>query len=131
MTQAPDPQKLPLSEQIADVVIKVIKPGGVTGGSLGAIWFLFVQSDYSTQIRMGNSLMNTAEIIYQLVKTMPEDQANTVLAFVESLRQEGSIKVEAEPQPKLLSDYLGILKDSPNFNEDPVEIQRQMRSEWD
>jgi hypothetical protein len=118
----------------------------VTGGSLGAIWFLFVQSDipkaiasavievmlsYSTQIRMGNSLMNTAEIIYQLVKTMPEDQANTVLAFVESLRQEGSIKVEAEPQPKLLSDYLGILKDSPNFNEDPVEIQRQMRSEWD
>jgi predicted NACHT family NTPase len=45
MTQAPDPQKPPLSEQIADVVIKVIKPGGVTGGSLGAIWFLFVQSD--------------------------------------------------------------------------------------
>lgn len=75
--------------------------------------------------------MSTAEIIYQLVKTMPEDQANTVLAFVESLRQGTSIETKAEPRPKLLSDYLGILRDSPNFNEDPVEIQRQMRSEWD
>jgi hypothetical protein len=45
MTQAPDPQPPPLSEQIADIVIKIIKPGGVTGGSLGAIWFLVVQSD--------------------------------------------------------------------------------------
>lgn len=75
--------------------------------------------------------MNTAEIIYQLVKTMPEDQTTAALAFVESLRQESSIKVEAESRSKLLSDYLGILQDSPNFNEDPVEIQRQMRSEWD
>lgn len=44
MTQSPEPQKASLSEQIADVVLKVIRPGGVTGGSVGAIWFLFVQS---------------------------------------------------------------------------------------
>jgi hypothetical protein len=71
--------------------------------------------------------MSTAEIIYELVKAMPEDQATTVLAFVKSLREEASIDVE----PKLLSDYLGILKDSPNFNEDPLEFQRKLRSEWD
>jgi virulence-associated protein VagC len=29
-----------------------------------------------------------------------------------------------------LLDYAGILEDSPNFNEDPVEIQRKMRDEW-
>lgn len=29
-----------------------------------------------------------------------------------------------------LSDYAGILEDSPNFNEDPVEIQQIMRDEW-
>jgi hypothetical protein len=45
MTQSPEPQKASLSEQIADIVLKVIRPGGVTGGSVGAIWFLFVQSD--------------------------------------------------------------------------------------
>ena len=31
---------------------------------------------------------------------------------------------------RLLSDYAGILEDSPNFNEDPVEIQKNMRDEW-
>jgi hypothetical protein len=29
---------------------------------------------------------------------------------------------------KTLEDFVGILKDSPNFNEDPVEIQRRMRN---
>lgn len=31
---------------------------------------------------------------------------------------------------RLLSDYAGILEDSPNLNEDPVEIQKKMRDEW-
>ena len=29
-----------------------------------------------------------------------------------------------------LRDYIGALKDSPCFNEDPVTIQRKMRDEW-
>lgn len=50
MTQAPEPQqepaeKTPLNEQIADVVLKVIKPGGMTCGGIGAFWFLLAQSD--------------------------------------------------------------------------------------
>jgi hypothetical protein len=27
-------------------------------------------------------------------------------------------------------DFIGALKDSPCFNDDPVEIQRKMRDEW-
>ena len=34
-------------------------------------------------------------------------------------------------QKRPLSDYLGLLKDSPTFQGDPVEIQRQLRNEWD
>lgn len=41
----PSPDKPPLSEQIADLVLKVLKPGGVTCGGIGALWFLFVDSD--------------------------------------------------------------------------------------
>lgn len=50
MTQEPDPndksaEKSPLNEQIADLVVKVIRPGGVTAGGLGAFWFLFQESN--------------------------------------------------------------------------------------
>jgi uncharacterized membrane protein len=72
--------------------------------------------------------MSTAEVIYELVKTLPEEQANQVLLFVESLPK-GSEKPDAAPT--LLADFLGILKDSPTFNGDPVEIQRAMRDDWD
>ncbi len=34
-------------------------------------------------------------------------------------------------EPKTLNDFIGILKDSPTFKGDPVEIQRKMRNEWD
>ncbi len=73
--------------------------------------------------------MTTAEAVYQLVKALPEDQANMVLAFAEFLR----LKVQSRPSHTslLLSNYLGILKDSPNFNEDPVEIQEVLRREWE
>ena len=73
--------------------------------------------------------MSTAEVIYELVKTLPEAQANQVLAYVESLRQNSQLKTTQNKQP--LIDYFGLLKDSPSFNDDPVEIQRAMRREWD
>lgn len=72
--------------------------------------------------------MGTPERIYNLVRTMPEDQASEVLDFIEFLRQ------KTKPQPlqteKSLLDFAGILQDSPHFNEDPVAIQRMMRDEW-
>lgn len=41
----PSPEKPPMSEQISDLLLKVLKPGGVTCGGIGAFWFLFVNSD--------------------------------------------------------------------------------------
>jgi len=73
--------------------------------------------------------MTTAETIYELVKTMPEEQASLVLKLAETLQKrqmEKSLK-----QEKSLLDFFGILKNSPSFGGDSVEIQRRMRSDWD
>ncbi len=92
--------------------------------------------------------MNAAEKIYELVKTLPENQAAEVLNFVEFLKQKAQREATAQAtipkgtltglqgiakpdQKRPLSDYLGLLKDSPTFQGDPVEIQRQLRNEWD
>nr|WP_290227974.1 GUN4 domain-containing protein [Trichocoleus desertorum] len=50
MTQAPDPkeksaEKTSLNEQIAEIVLKAVKPGGVAVGGVGAFWQLFMESD--------------------------------------------------------------------------------------
>lgn len=72
--------------------------------------------------------MNTADQIYELVKSMPEQESRLVLVFAKFVINQ--LNRELHQSPSLLSDYLGILKDSPNFNEDPVELQRVMRNEW-
>jgi Protein of unknown function (DUF2281) len=81
--------------------------------------------------------MNTVEKICELVKALPEEEASQVLVFAESLQDKTKVQsdqdVAAQEKPQLtglLSDFAGILKGSPNFNEDPVEIQRKMRDEW-
>ncbi len=73
--------------------------------------------------------MSSAEKIYELVKAMPEKEQITVLHFVEFLQQKS--KAQSTQSGKLLSDYAGILKDSPTFAGDPVEIQRKLRDEWE
>lgn len=71
--------------------------------------------------------MNTAETIYELVKTLPEDKANVVLAFAEFICQRPQPTASSE-QPSF-SDFFGILKDSPTFSGDPVAIQNSMRGD--
>ena len=73
--------------------------------------------------------MSTAEAIYDLVQTLPGDQAQLVLVFAEFVRDRAQ-PPENSATPSF-SDFFGILKDSPAFSGDPVEIQRAMRSEWD
>lgn len=73
--------------------------------------------------------MSSAEKIYELVKAMSEEEVSKVLDFVKSLQQ--NLNSESSKKGKLLSDYLGLLEDSPNFKDDPFEIQRQLRNEWD
>lgn len=42
-----------------------------------------------------------------------------------------TLVIPEKTQPSTnLRDYIGALKDSPCFNEDPVAIQRKMRDEW-
>jgi len=81
--------------------------------------------------------MGTPERIYELAKALPENQAAEILDFAEFLLHKANLQAEQNttlkesPQSgRPLSDYAGILKDSPNFNEDPVELQRRMRDEW-
>ncbi|MFA6015200.1 MAG: hypothetical protein WC742_09055 [Gallionellaceae bacterium] len=39
--------------------------------------------------------------------------------------------VETEPRAKVdWRTFVGILADSPNFNGNPIEIQRKLRDEW-
>ncbi|MEI6332847.1 MAG: NACHT domain-containing protein, partial [Pseudanabaena sp. ELA645] len=46
MTQQPEPKpKLNLEEQMTDIVLKIIKTGGIAGGGIGAFWQLFKESD--------------------------------------------------------------------------------------
>jgi Protein of unknown function (DUF2281) len=71
--------------------------------------------------------MDTAEAIYELVKIMPEEQAVVVLRLAEALQEKGADQL---PQERSLLDFFGILKGSPSFEGDPVEIQRRLRSEW-
>ena len=49
---------------------------------------------------------------------------------IDSSVTDASENHDADLSERLLSDYAGILEDSPNFNEDPVEIQKRMRDEW-
>ncbi len=43
---------------------------------------------------------------------------------------QGGIHLLRDLPSSNLCDSIGVLKDSPCFNEDPVEIQRKMREEW-
>lgn len=54
MTQPADPNPKPhWSEQVADILVKVIKPGGVTGGTIGAVWFGFIADDVTKAVASG------------------------------------------------------------------------------
>lgn len=44
------PEKASIAEQLADGVVKVLRPGGITVGGIGAIWLLFIQNDVSKAI---------------------------------------------------------------------------------
>ena len=73
--------------------------------------------------------MSSADKIYEFVKAMSEKEQSAVLHFVEFLQQKS--KAQSTQSGKLLSDYAGILEDSPTFAGDPVEIQRKLRDEWE
>ena len=61
--------------------------------------------------------MSTAEAIYEVVKRLPEKQANIVLRFAEFLRQETSQSVDTSGElgwePEFFEQTAGCLEDDP------------------
>ncbi|HZG39949.1 MAG TPA: hypothetical protein VEZ50_14830 [Nodosilinea sp.] len=67
--------------------------------------------------------MNAAETIYELVKTLPEDQASLVLIFAQFVQQHsGPIQAslhesDRQPWPVLVAQLSGAWPDSPTAEE--------------
>lgn len=101
MTQAPDPApdpapKLPLSEQIADFLVKVIKPGGITGGGVGAIWFLFIEESVSKSIAsagIGMALSYGAKLLQPVHEGTQQRLQNTGQAIDQAIDRVGETAI--------------------------------------
>ncbi|MEN9434500.1 MAG: hypothetical protein RLZZ422_2089 [Pseudomonadota bacterium] len=80
-----------------------------------------------------NPLITQHNIVREL-RTLPPHQLQEVLDFVRFIRKKptviGNTTPKAPPKPKYLLEFAGHLKDSPNFNQDPLVIQQELRSEW-
>ena len=65
---------------------------------------------------------------------LPENAQQEIFDFIQFL--ENKLQTAKEKQTlkdkknKDLEHFIGVLKNSPNFNEDPLVIQKQMRDEW-
>ncbi|KAF3883793.1 MULTISPECIES: DUF2281 domain-containing protein [Nostocales] len=72
--------------------------------------------------------MNTAQKIYELVKAMPEEQANEVLDFVEFIRHKATLKLGSEQLSKIpkgtLTGLRGIAKRAGSTPTD-TEVQEE------
>ncbi|MEM6252363.1 MAG: GUN4 domain-containing protein [Cyanobacteria bacterium P01_D01_bin.156] len=74
MTSSGKPQpKQPASEQLADMVLKVVRTGGIAGGGIGAFWQLFLNSDIPKAIA---SLVIGAGLSYGAKLLMPVHKGN-------------------------------------------------------
>lgn len=56
--------------------------------------------------------MGTAEVIYELVKTLPEEQAGLVLVFTQFVRQQGDFSLRVPMPAGTLTGLRGIAKSS-------------------
>jgi Protein of unknown function (DUF2281) len=78
--------------------------------------------------------MSTAELVYEKLKDAPPARALEVLNFLEFLEAKQAAALPRSPAPTIdrsFAEFFGVLKDSKAFEGDPVEIQREMRAEWD
>lgn len=70
--------------------------------------------------------MNNAQRLIELASRLPEPVLAEIIDFAEYLES----KQQKQAVQLSLKDFAGILQGSPNFNGDPVEIQKEMRDEW-
>ena len=69
--------------------------------------------------------------LLEKLRILPVEKQHEVMDFVELLVTNTDNHLANTTPQRSFSDFFGILKDSPNFNEDPVTIQRTLRHEWD
>lgn len=72
--------------------------------------------------------MNTRAKIQYLQK-LSEPVLSEVVDYAKNLKLEEKKKTSKKPQPDW-GDYVGKLKDSPNFKGDLMKLQRKIRREW-
>lgn len=66
--------------------------------------------------------MGDREQLIQEIENLPDDKVTQLLDWVRQLQAENR---SSNPIP--LDAFIGVLKDSPSFSDDPVIVQRQMR----
>jgi len=93
--------------------------------------------------------MSNTELLMEKIRTLPANFVEEVLQFIEHLKHENTsanqtlpsayspedaLKVSSQKKSthgrEPISRYCGRLKSSKAFAGDPLEIQQQMRSEW-
>jgi hypothetical protein len=73
--------------------------------------------------------MSNIETIIEKLKSAPAEMVSEVLAFVEAL--EAKAQTQSKPDSRTWDDIAKSLPGQSGFHADPVEIQRQMRAEWE
>ena len=56
---------------------------------------------------------------------------NSINSISESAEPVSLDSTNSESSTPAFEDFFGILKDSPNFNADPLTLQQDLRREWD
>ncbi len=74
--------------------------------------------------------MQTLELKDELAEKLQKVAKQAHISNNDLIEQLLSKYVSEKKEPKTLEDFVGVLKNSPTFNGDPVEIQRKIRSEW-
>jgi hypothetical protein len=96
--------------------------------------------------------MSDTELLIKEIRSLPFEYVREVLQFISRLKQgksidglppaystEEALRISAEkaaarranPALNTLRTYQGCLKGSPNFSRDGMEIQRELRNEWE
>ena len=74
--------------------------------------------------------MQTLELKDEVATQLQQIAEQAHISTNELIEKLLSKYITEETEPATLNDFIGLLKDSPTFKGDPVEIQRKMRDEW-
>jgi len=74
--------------------------------------------------------MQTLELKDEVAIQLQQIAEQAHISTNELIEQLLSKYIIEKTEPTTLNDFIGLLKDSPTFKGDPVEIQRKMRDEW-